>query len=84
MIKVENSSLPSLYSGDWKTGRVQFSNVPKKFGFQLISCNSFHFFSSANITLHLDAVASIARFEHKIQKSEVICNRTRVRCIQST
>ena len=33
--------------------------------------------------LRLDAVASIARFEHEIQKSEVVCKRTRVRCIQS-
>ena len=33
--------------------------------------------------LRLDAVASIARFEHKIWKSEVVCNRTRVHCLQS-
>ena len=33
--------------------------------------------------LHLDTVTFIARYELKIQKSDVICNRTRVRCVQS-
>ena len=33
--------------------------------------------------LRLDAVASIAHFEHEIRKSEVVCNPIWVCCIQS-